>query len=122
MAIEDAAVLGNLLSRLSHKSQLKPLLEAYQTLRHDRTADAQAQSRLNQLIFHMPDGPEQRARDDNMRRAMQGHKDVADGGPNQWADKKKSNTLFGYDADKEVEKWWAETGAKDIGTRDGSRL
>lgn len=122
MAIEDAAVLGNLFSRLSHKSQIKPLLNAYQELRHARTADAQAQSRLNQKIFHLHDGPEQRARDDSMKRAMLGHKDVVDGSPNQWADKKKSEALFGYDADKEVEKWWEEKGAKEVGARDGSRL
>lgn len=29
------------------------------------------------------------------------------GNQNQWADKTKSDVLFGYDADTEVEKWWA---------------
>lgn len=42
MAIEDAAVLGNLLSRISDISQLGPLLKAYQDLRLERTAAAQA--------------------------------------------------------------------------------
>jgi len=115
MAIEDGAVLGNLLSRISHLSQLGPLLKAYQDLRLPRTAMVQESSRLNQHIFHLPDGPEQRERDENMQKAMTlqlyGDPGVlrreSDGNQNQWADKKKSDELFGYDADAEVEKWWA---------------
>ena len=115
MAIEDGAVLGNLLSRISHPSQLAPLLKAYQDLRLPRTAMVQESSRLNQHIFHLPDGPEQRERDENMRKAMalqpSGDPGVlrreSDGNQNQWADKKKSDELFGYDADAEVDKWWA---------------
>lgn len=34
---------------------------------------------------------------------------------NQWADKAKSKIQFGYDADAEAEKWWAEHGQKTIG-------
>ena len=34
---------------------------------------------------------------------------------NQWADKAKSRVQFGYDADVEAEKWWAEHGQKTIG-------
>ena len=34
---------------------------------------------------------------------------------NQWADKAKSRAQFGYDADVEAEKWWAEHGQKTIG-------
>ena len=120
MAIEDAAVLGNLLSRISHISQLGPLLKAYQDLRLPRTAMIQESSRLNQHIFHLPDGPEQRARDESMRKAMAlelaGKTDELQresvGNQNQWADKTKSNVLFGYDADAEVDKWWASHGRK----------
>ena len=118
MAIEDGAVLGNLLSRISHLSQLGPLLKAYQDLRLSRTAMMQESSRLNQHIFHLPDGPEQRERDENMRKAMalelSGDPAVlrrdTDGNQNQWGDKKKSDVLFGYDADAEVDKWWAAYG------------
>ena len=34
---------------------------------------------------------------------------------NQWADKVKSRVQFGYDADAEAEKWWAEHGRSTIG-------
>jgi salicylate hydroxylase len=118
MAIEDGAVLGNLLSRISHLSQLRPLLKAYQDLRLPRTAAVQQSSRLNQQIFHLPDGPEQRERDENMRKAMalelSGNSGAlrreSDGNQNQWADKKKTDVLFGYDGDAEADEWWAVHG------------
>ena len=118
MSIEDGAVLGNLLSRFSHISQLRSLLKAYQDLRLPRTAEVQGSSRLNQRIFHLPDGPEQRERDANMKKAMalelSGNKEAlrreSIGNRNQWADKAKTDILFGYDADAEVDKWWTARG------------
>src|ERR1700733_7651482 len=90
MAIEDAAVLGDLFSRVSSLKQVPALLQAYQDLRYappprpivlflipgtfvtrlPRATVSQEASRLNQKIFHLPDGPEQRARDKAMRAAM----------------------------------------------------
>lgn len=112
MTIEDAAVLGNLLSRISRRSQLRPLLQTYQDLRLPRTAAIQRSSRLNQHIFHLPDGLEQRERDEGMRKAMAlelsgALNNETVGNQNQWADKKKNDVLFGYDADAEADKWWA---------------
>jgi salicylate hydroxylase len=134
MAIEDAAVLGNLFTHVSHPSQITPLLRAYQDLRYPRCSATQASSRLNQFIFHLPDGPEQQKRDAAMRQAWDAEKAAGvggeqhttaegtvpaivdtDGNPNQWADKKKSLQQFGYDADKVAEEWWAEVGERTIG-------
>ncbi|KZT03048.1 FAD/NAD(P)-binding domain-containing protein [Laetiporus sulphureus 93-53] len=129
MAIEDAAVLGNLLSHISSMSQVKPLLYAYESLRLSRTAETQASSRLNQKIFHLPDGPEQQERDLHMRAAMEAEfamldreraglpvqEDTMEGNPNQWADRKKSEIQFGYDADAEAERWWREVGEREVG-------
>lgn len=123
MAIEDAAVLGHLFSHVSHPSQIKPLLQGYQELRLARTSATQAQSRLNQRIFHLPDGPEQEARDANMRTAMEmelrlmrGEKaeDVTLGNQNQWADQTKSGLQYGYDADAAANEWWEKTGKHTI--------
>ncbi|KAK7687183.1 hypothetical protein QCA50_009687 [Cerrena zonata] len=124
MAIEDAAVLGNLLSHLSHPSQIHPLLNAYESLRLERTANTQASSRDNQRIFHYPDGPEQQLRDNEMRRAMAREKglpcddsnDEMQGNANQWADKAKSLMQFGYDADAVADKWWNEVGERVYGS------
>ncbi|THH26332.1 hypothetical protein EUX98_g7853 [Antrodiella citrinella] len=119
MAIEDAAVIGNLFSHLTHPSQIRPLLQAYQDLRLARTAATQGQSRLNQKIFHLPDGPEQEARDADMRKAMEMEMrlirgesvdDVTMGNSNQWADKTKSGEQYGYDADAVAQQWWDQTG------------
>lgn len=74
-------------------------------------------SRLNQTIFHLPDGPEQRARDDAMRAAMkaelEGTPIPLDGNPNQWADQGKNRAQFDYDAYAEVEKWWTCGGGRE---------
>ena len=94
MTIEDAAVLGNLLSRISDISQLGPLLNAYQDLRLDRTASIQTGSRVNHRTFHLPDGEEQRRRDEEIKKMT----------------KADDDRLLGYDADAEVDKWWASHG------------
>ena len=118
MAIEDGAVLGNLLSRISHVSQLGPLLKAYQDLRLPRTAETQASSRRNQRTYHLPDGPEQRKRDETMKKAMalqlSGNSEElrreSTGSQNQPEGKAENDILFGYDADFEVDKWWIAHG------------
>ena len=131
MAIEDGAVLGNLLSRLTHPSQLPALLQAYEDLRLPRTAETQNQSRLNQKIFHLPDGTEQEVRDADMRRAAEVElRRVREGGAaaeafqgsaNQWADRAKNDAQFGYDADEEVDRWWAEEGMAMLRSLNGVR-
>ena len=131
MAIEDAAVLGNLLSRLAHPDQLPALLQAYEDLRLPRTAVAQTQSRLNQCIFHLPDGPEQERRDADMRKSADRElerlrngtvtsgagkaSDAAEESQNQRADEKRSWIPFGYDADEAAESWWREVGERKLG-------
>lgn len=124
MAIEDAAVLGNLLSRLQHPAELVHLLRGYEVIRHARTAATQASSRLNQHIFHLPDGAEQEERDRSMRAAMEvelakihsGSEEktefAGEGNSNQWADRRKNVEQFGYDADEEAEHWWREKGER----------
>ncbi|KAI0799635.1 FAD/NAD(P)-binding domain-containing protein, partial [Irpex lacteus] len=132
MAIEDAAVLGNLFSRLTHTSQIKPLLYAYEALRLPRATETQESSRLNQTIFHLEDGEEQRKRDDSMREAARrdrerdrsggGEGSEGEGSANQWADERKTEAQFGYDADEVVDRWWEEVGEREIGGLDeGSR-
>ncbi|KAF8490551.1 FAD/NAD-P-binding domain-containing protein [Russula emetica] len=117
MAVEDAAVIGAVFSRVSSLSQVPALLQAYQDLRLPRASATQESSRLNQKIFHLLDGPEQRARDDAMRAAMAAElegKPIPDGNPNQWADVTKSRIQFDYDAYAEVERWWASGGREQI--------
>jgi salicylate hydroxylase len=72
---------------------------------------------LNQKIFHLLDGPDQRARDDAMRAAMAAElegRPIPDGNPNQWADRTKNHIQFDYDAYAEVERWWASGGREQV--------
>ncbi|KAH6897968.1 hypothetical protein BKA70DRAFT_1437890 [Coprinopsis sp. MPI-PUGE-AT-0042] len=121
IALEDAAVLGNLLARITSHSELPALLKAYQSLRHPRASAAQAASRQNHHIFHLPDGPAQKVRDAALRLAMEAALKEArgesfedcEGSPSLWADRKANMVAFGYDADAEVEKWWKENWGKE---------
>jgi len=111
-------VFANLLSRISHHSRLVPLLKAYQDLRLDRTVAAQESSRLNRVMFTLPDRPEQMKRDENMRKetALELSTDPgtleleSDGARYLREEKKKVDALYGYDGDAEVDKWWAAHG------------
>ncbi|CAE6464610.1 unnamed protein product [Rhizoctonia solani] len=125
MAVEDAVILGGLLSGICRTDDLPRLLRAYQDLRLPRTAESQKSARLNQFIFHLPDGPEQLARDENMRQAMEWEQGWLNrengkngsvlkdertwaGNMNQWADQTKNKLQFGYDAFAAVEEWWTQ--------------
>ncbi|KAF8684732.1 hypothetical protein RHS04_01160 [Rhizoctonia solani] len=125
MAIEDAVVLGGLLSGVRGPDDLPRLLRAYQALRLPRTAETQKSARLNQFIFHLPDGPEQVARDADMKLAMDWEQDLLNrqngkngsslkeerswaGNMNQWADQTKNKLQFAYDAFAVVEEWWKQ--------------
>jgi salicylate hydroxylase len=82
-----------------------------------RATATQESSRLNQKIFHLLDGPEQRARDDAMRAAMAAELEgraIPDGNPNQLADRTKNHIQYDYDAYAEVEQWWASGGREQI--------
>ncbi|KAJ6511508.1 hypothetical protein C8R47DRAFT_1095293 [Mycena vitilis] len=115
MAIEDAAALGVLFSHITSRRQIRPLLQAYQALRYPRTTETQLASRLNQTIFHLPDGPEQEARDLSMRQGMEDSlreergeapRFGSAGNANVWADRTKNLVQFCYDAEVEAERWW----------------
>ncbi|KAF7292753.1 FAD/NAD-P-binding domain-containing protein [Mycena indigotica] len=124
MAIEDSAYLGILFSHISSRRQIRPLLEAYQAQRYPRTTETQLAARANQKIFHLPDGPEQVARDISMREGMEdslreARKGVSMstldpsrsvGNANVWADQRKNQIQFGYDAEAEATRWWNTQG------------
>ncbi|KAJ6449342.1 hypothetical protein C8R45DRAFT_1114701 [Mycena sanguinolenta] len=110
--VEDAAVLGALLGHLSHPAQLLLLLGPYQDIRYERTRETQLAGYANHLIFHLVDGLAQQARDESMRMAMEAalargsgaFVDDAEGNANVWANRKKSQRQFSYDAEAEAKK------------------
>ncbi|KVN56660.1 FAD-dependent oxidoreductase [Burkholderia ubonensis] len=66
-ALEDAVVLGRCVTGLASKDALGAALREYQRLRIDRSARIQLASAGNGGVFHLPDGPEQRARDAELK-------------------------------------------------------
>jgi salicylate hydroxylase len=62
-AMEDGATLTRCLQTIDDPLQA---LERYQQLRLPRTAQVQSLAANNKIRFHLPDGPEQIARDDKM--------------------------------------------------------
>ncbi|KAF8994817.1 hypothetical protein BDQ17DRAFT_1524804 [Cyathus striatus] len=119
MAVEDAAVLGHLFTKITSPRQIPSFLKAYEQIRKPRATETQLASRKIQKIFHHSDGPEQEARDASMRHGMEvalselrGEcvTDDCEGNSNLWADRVLCRAQFEYDADEVVMKWWAENG------------
>lgn len=121
-AVEDGAVLGLLLGRIKSKDQLPKALRMYEKLRKVRGEaiaretfkqvshkDHPVESRtptsdslpLQRKDFHMPDGPEQEARDE-LFLSMLG-KEVRGAFPSRWTCPEVQPWLYGYDAFQEVE-------------------
>ncbi|KAH6638673.1 FAD binding domain-containing protein [Truncatella angustata] len=101
-AIEDGAVLGGLLGHIESKSQLPKALKMYETLRKARGEAIVRETFKQRAAFHMPDGPEQEARDEIFRQYMDGEK--LDGSlPSRWTCPEVQPWIYGYDAFKEVE-------------------
>ena len=65
-AIEDASVLGALLSRVE-ACDVPRALSSYAALRQPRTAQVQDASRANRAQWHLPDGRDQEQRDAALR-------------------------------------------------------
>ncbi|KAG9497313.1 hypothetical protein J7337_012108 [Fusarium musae] len=69
MALEDGGVLGLCLAKLSDKSPASKLkaLAVYESCRRERTEMVVQRGTYNQWIYHLPDGEEQRQRDERFR-------------------------------------------------------
>lgn len=64
--LEDAVALGRCLDRVQ-RGDLGAALRSYEVERIERATTVQLASKANRDIFHLPDGPEQRARDETIR-------------------------------------------------------
>lgn len=80
-AFEDGAVLGSLLDKIKHPSQLKDCVTIYETIRKPRARAVVDESMEYQNISHMSDGPRQDERDRQLL-----HEEPFEGYPNKWAD------------------------------------
>jgi salicylate hydroxylase len=85
-AIEDAAALATCL-RGARREDISSALARYELARRPRTEDVHSMSRANNTALHLPDGEQQRRRDE----ALAVRRELAD---QQW--------IYGYDAEAAV--------------------
>jgi len=104
MAVEDAAALAQALDCIGESSELGAALHLWETVRMERTKQMQEASLINGKIWHFEDGPEQRARDQGMKKEVQGQPIVTS--PNQWSDPVTQRWCYGYDAEEEIMAAW----------------
>jgi salicylate hydroxylase len=120
MAVEDGAVLGFLLGALNARlaspsspslrshDPLQSVLQLYESLRKSRTTLNVQGAQLNRIFFHLPDGAEQRGRDEDL--------EIFDWDRGttrwKWADVRYQTDLLGFDAvgdaEGRFEAWWRD--------------
>lgn len=105
-AVEDAAVLGKCLGLVKCRSQLPTALLIYESLRKQRASQVQEASRVNGLIWHFEDGPQQQARDRGSEAECQGRHFITS--TNQWSDPTTQLWLYAYDAEQQVNDNWQD--------------
>ena len=108
MSIEDGACLAECLSRVKELVDVPHYLAVFERLRKQRCEKIQAGSRANGIVWHMPDGPDQKGRDC----ALQAHEQATNNNgtlhessaknPNPWSDEDFQPWLFGYDVFEEA--------------------
>jgi salicylate hydroxylase len=107
MAVEDAAALAVALNQITCKSELPFALSVFEKERIKRSGDMLNASSINGVIWHFPDGPEQRARDAAMEAEVSGSPFLSSA--NQWSDPVTSWWAYGYDAEKAMEQAWEQS-------------
>ena len=110
-AIEDAAVLSIALSRITSRDEIEVALGIYEIVRKDRGERIQQSAATSQKVLHLPDGPEQRDRDDKIRasaafQGQQTHDAKKDGNPDLWADENWQNFMWGADVMSDMYENW----------------
>lgn len=113
-AIEDAGVLQCALAKSSTNITLA--LEVYESVRKARGEAVQSIANVTKKALHLPDGPEQRERDQKIKNALGGK-----GGenPDLWADSTFQDFMWGVDVMRDTITRWPEHQARAEGTHWG---
>jgi len=113
MAIEDAATLGRLFSRISTRSQIPMLLNAYQDIRHPRNKATQESEYQAFSQVSIPFGPVTEGRNAALKASLtMSFEDLqnlnAAGSDNMLMQIWEQNlAMFSYNAAEEVDNWWS---------------
>ncbi|EEH38433.2 monooxygenase [Paracoccidioides lutzii Pb01] len=102
-ALEDAAALGVILSNISSVKSIPFALGVYEKCRKKRAEAVQQSGTANRIPLHLPDGPEQVARDERFATVMKG-----DSSPDKWNDRETQQLLWGHDAEEAANQCWSE--------------
>ncbi|KAL2868177.1 putative monooxygenase [Aspergillus lucknowensis] len=102
-SLEDGAVLGGLLGHMKSKSHVPQILRLYESLRKERGEAIVRETFRQRHDFHIPDGPEQEARDAVFLSQLQKDGKIEGAFPSRWTCPEVQPWLYGYDAVKEVE-------------------
>lgn len=101
MSFEDAAVLGECLGRLTGCSVREKLfaLKGYQQCRKERTEMIVQRGNVQQVLYHLHDGPEQEERDRRLKinDNAKSDEDMEPGEALVWRDPVLAPKLLGYD-------------------------
>ncbi|KFY90709.1 hypothetical protein V500_04998 [Pseudogymnoascus sp. VKM F-4518 (FW-2643)] len=133
-ALEDGAVLGHLLGKAKSRNQLPQALKLYEQLRKTR-GEAVVRETFKQVLsiyflvmmidllltsfppqrqaFHMPNGPEQEARDELFLSQLETGL-TGDPFPSRWTCPQVQPWLYSYDAYKEAEKAWLSSSDAEV--------
>ncbi|TLD29846.1 kinase-like protein [Venturia nashicola] len=102
-SLEDGAVLGLVLGKVKTKDQLPGALRMYESLRKKRGEAIVRETFKQRHDFHMPNGPEQEARDKLFLSRLGKEDDIEEPFPSRWTCPVVQPWLYGYDADNEVD-------------------
>ncbi|XP_006462114.1 hypothetical protein AGABI2DRAFT_206335 [Agaricus bisporus var. bisporus H97] len=110
LAVEDAAVLGGLMSRLSTSEQIPQFLEAFCDIRHERCKLVQSSELRNAMLVTLPPGEDRDLRNEGMKLSLKTVGDSWDDSMlrEQWDE---IGEVFGYNAIEAAEDWWIKWGA-----------
>jgi 2-polyprenyl-6-methoxyphenol hydroxylase-like FAD-dependent oxidoreductase len=97
-AVEDAAVLGIVLSRITSKEEIPVALKAYEIARKERSEIVQDTAGHTRTILHMPDGEQQTKRDLAFANVKNGGEN-----PDPWGDPAAQKFLWSFDAEEDFE-------------------
>ena len=104
MAVEDAAALAACLKRITSKDMLSKAIDIFESVRIPRVKFVHEASILHDITLHLPDGPEQRARDAAMEKEVAGRHFHES--PNQWSDPTMQSWVYAYSPEEHVREVW----------------
>jgi salicylate hydroxylase len=101
-SMEDGAFLGRCIGQVvAGKLTLQQAIGIFESGRMPKAKLKQEGSFLNGCIWHLPDGPAQRKRDDAMRGELEGRR--IENSPNLYGDPKMGRLIYGYDAEDDAD-------------------